>query len=188
MTIRSRATPFVLALLAALALAAVPPPPAGRAQAPQVPAVLEGAWRCAVSEDRARQIAIAAFEPTIAGFPSFIRGMVRERIQERLQPATGLEIELDGDRVRVTNIGRRRTVAETRLGGTTRVEGDDGEMRRVTQRLQGGWLEQVIEGESGTVHRLFSTEPDGRTLHADLTVQNERLGAPVRWRIDYRRR
>ena len=57
----------------------------------------------------------------------------------------------------------------------------------MTQRLRGGWLEQVFADDSGTVTRLLSVEPDGRTLHADLTVNHERLGEPVRWRLDYAR-
>ena len=171
-----------LAFLGPLCLAALV-----TAQAPSVPTTLAGSWRCTVSPDRARDIALAAFQPRIDALPSFVQGMVRDRIRERMRPPTRLEIALEGDRVRVTNIGARRVVVDTPLGGTTRVVGDDGESRRVTQRLRSGWLEQVFQGENGNVSRLLSTEPDGQTLHADLTVENERLGAPVRWRLDYTR-
>lgn len=157
------------------------------AQPAHVPAVLEGDWRSTVSQDRAREIVLAAFRPRLEGLPSFMRGMVEGRIRERTRPTTRIEIAIDGERVRVVDHRSRAVTVETALGGSTRVTGDDGETRRVTQRLRGGWLEQVFEGDSGTVHRLLSVEPDGRTLHADMTVDNERLGGPVRWRLDYRR-
>ena len=175
-------------MAAALSIAALVSVESGHAQTERVPGTLAGTWNATVSQDRARDIALAAFRPRIDALPSFVQGMVRSRIRERMQPATRIEITLDGNRVRVTNHGRRRIVVETPLGGTTRVRGDDGEPRRVTQRLRGGWLEQVFVGsDDGQVTRLLSTEADGRTLHADLTVTNERLGAPVRWRLDYTR-
>lgn len=158
------------------------------AQPARLPTTLEGSWRLTVSPARAHEIALAAFRPRIDALPSFVRGMVRERIHERMDPVRRMEIELDGDRVRVVSHGRREVVIETTtLPGTTHVVGSDGERRRVTQRVRGGWLEQVIDGENGEVRRLLSTEPDGQTLHVDVTVSNERLGAPVRWRLDFRR-
>lgn len=157
------------------------------AQAAQVPEVLEGDWRSTVSQSRAREIVLAAFRPRLQQIPSIMRGMVEGRIRERTRPTTRIEIALDGDRIRVVDHRSRPVVVETPLGGSTQVTGDDGETRRVTQRLNGGWLEQVFQGDNGTVTRLLSVEPDGRTMHADMTVDNERLGAPVRWRLDYRR-
>jgi len=159
----------------------------GTAQTASVPSILEGQWRSTVSQRRAREIVVAAFRPNLERIPSLMRGMVEERIRERTRPTTRIEISLEGDRVRVVDHRSRAVAVETPLGGSTRVTGDDGETRRVTQRLRGGWLEQVFEGENGTVHRLLSVEPDGQTLHADMTVENERLGDPVRWRLDYRR-
>lgn len=176
----------VLALVTGLCLLAGSVEPT-EAQTEGVPSTLAGTWRATVTEDRARDIAMAAFRPRIDALPSFVQGMVRSRIRDRMRPASRIEISLEGDRVRVTNHGQRRQVIETPLGGTTRVRGADGENRRVTQRLRGGWLEQVFQGEDGSVTRLLSTEADGQTLHTDITVSNERLGAPVRWRLDYTR-
>ena len=156
-------------------------------QAASVPSTLEGTWRCTLTPEQARATALAAFEPRFAAMPAFIRGMVASRVAERLRPTTRMEIAIEGDQVRVTSLEPGRVVVETRLGGSTRVRGSDGETRRVTQRIRGGWLEQVYQGENGVVRRLLSTEPDGRTLHMDFTVENERLGEPVRWRLDYRR-
>ncbi|MFK7991611.1 MAG: hypothetical protein AB8I08_36680 [Sandaracinaceae bacterium] len=157
------------------------------AQAPRLPETLDGEWRSSVAPDRAVDIAMAAFRPRLENIPSFIRGRVESRIAERMHPVERIEITTTGDRVRVVNHTDRVETVETRLGESTRMRGRDGEMRRVTQRVRGGWLEQVFQGDDGSVSRLLSTEPDGQTLHVDVTVRNERLGDPVRWRVDFRR-
>lgn len=158
-----------------------------QAQDGRVPSVLEGTWRRAIGAERARQVVAAAFEPRLARFPAMLRGIARDRITESLPMPDRVAVAL-GERVRVTYLYEdRRLRVDTALGGTTRVRDVDGETRRVSQRLQRGWLEQVFRGADGDVHRLLSTEPDGATMHLDYTVHNERLGEAVRWRVDYRR-
>lgn len=157
------------------------------AQPSQVPSVLEGTWRRQPSAARARHIVISAFEPRLEAFPEILRGIARDRIAESLPAADRIRVGLNGSRVRITYVRRQRVVAEAPLGGTSRMQGFDEEWSRVTLRLRGGWLEQVNVNDDGRVYRLLSVEPDGQTMHLDVTVQNERLGGDVRWRIDYHR-
>ncbi|MCB9597523.1 MAG: hypothetical protein H6719_32690 [Sandaracinaceae bacterium] len=157
------------------------------AQTPSVPSTLEGAWRRQPSATEARRTVIAAFEPRLEVFPEMLRGIARDRITESLPMADRIEIAVAAERVRVAYVTQRRVVIDTPLGGSARVRLEDGDERRAVQRLRGGWLEQVFTDDQGRVERLLSTEPDGSTLHLDYTVHNSRLGAPVRWRIDYRR-
>ena len=157
------------------------------AQSASVPSALAGTWRRTVSTQRARSIVLAAFQPRLANFPGFLQSIGRDRISESLPMPHRVQVAIEGERVHVTYVGESRVSIATPLGGSTRVRDADGETRRVTQRLRGGWLEQVYTGDDGSVHRLLSTEPDGSTMHLDFTAHNERLGEPVRWRIDYRR-
>lgn len=165
-----------------LAFAAAP----GESQSARVPEVLNGSWRCTVSPDAARSTAMRAFAPRLESIPALFRGWVQNRIESRIHPPGRIDIDLTGDRIRVTNYGERRIVVDTPLGGSTTIRNADGERLRVTQRLRDGWLEQTFQGENALIQRLLSTEPDGQTMHTDVTLTVERLGAPVRWRLDYR--
>ncbi len=158
------------------------------AQDARVPDTLAGTWTRSVPAARARAIVLSAFEPRLTRFPEIMRPIARDRIATGLPMADRIDVALDGRRVRVTFTGERRVVIETPLGGSGRVRLEDGDERRVTQRLRGGWLEQELTNDDGTIQRLLSTEGDGRTMHVDYTVHNEQLGAPVRWRVDYGRR
>lgn len=150
-----------------------------------LPSALSGTWRYPHEVSHGVGLAMAAFEPRIRALPGFVQESVRARISGRMRVARAIVIDLEGDRVRVTSRGEEETTIATRLGGTSRVRHADGDTRSVTQRLRGGGLEQHIEGDNGVTRRLFSTSPDGATMHVDMTVENERLGAPVRWRLDY---
>lgn len=155
---------------------------------PSIPSTLVGTWQRQVSAEEARRTVLAAFEPRIRTFPEIMWGIARERIAASLPMADRIEIATGPSRVRVTtHASARRVVVETPLGGSARVELEDGDERRATQRLRSGWLEQVFANDDGRIVRLLSTEPDGGTLHVDYTVHNTTLGAPVRWRMDYRR-
>lgn len=172
-----------LVVLALLALAG-----SAVAQTPSVPGTLAGAWRRRANATQARHAVISAFEPRLTRFPEMMRGIARDRIAESLPMAERLEVAVNGDRVRTTTqASGHRVVVDTPIGGSTRVRLEDGDERRVVQRLSGGWLEQVFTNDDGSIRRLLSTEPDGSTLHVDYTVHNTTLGDPVRWRIDYQR-
>ena len=169
---------LVLLCLVALALP-------GGAQDASIPDTLVGSWRRDPSAQRARSTVLGAFEPRLTRFPELLRPMARDRIAESLPMPDRIDVAVRSGNVRVTYSTARRVVVDSPLGSTTRVVLDDGEPRRVVQRLRGGWLEQIYTNDDGSFHRLLSTEADGSTLHLDYTVHNERLGGPIRWRIDY---
>ncbi len=171
-----------MVLLVAVAGTAIAQGPAS------IPSTLAGTWERHGSTTEARRTVLAAFEPRIRTFPEIMWGVARERISESLPTAERIEITTSAQRVRVvTHASGRRVVVDTALGGSTRVRLEDGDERRVVQRLRGGWLEQVFDNDDGSIQRLLSTEADGQTLHVDYTVHNTTLGAPVRWRMDYGR-
>jgi hypothetical protein len=159
------------AAAALLVIAASAPTPTVRAQAASsVPAVLAGAYRYPHDADHARRIVEAALEPRIATLPSLVQGMARDRIRARLRVARRIAVALDGARVRVTFEGQRTLAIESALGATTTVRNEEGQDVAVRQALRGGWLEQTFEGENGELRQLLSTE---------------RLGDPIRYRLDY---
>ena len=175
------------ALVLALILAAAASPGAGRAQSGVVPATLAGTWAYDGDQARALRPVDAAFAPRIATLPELLQGMARDRIRSDMQPPRRVLVSLTGSRVRVTLESERTRVIDGALGSAARTTGiADG--TRVTPRLEGGWLELLYQGEGSELHQLYSTEPDGSRMHVDFTVVSERLGAPVRYRLDYVRR
>jgi hypothetical protein len=176
------------AVLAALLVLAAMVPTFGAAQVAAVPAILGGSFvaRSSASEGRAR--VLAALEPQIALLPYFVQGLVRDRIEERLGIPRRITVAVPADPagdIRVTYEGERTVTIAAPVGGSTTVTSAEGRAVPVSHRLSAGWLEQLFQGEHGTLTVLLSTEPDGRTLHADGTMRGERLGAPVGVRLDY---
>lgn len=172
---------IALAVLASMA-AAHPRP--GAAQSGAVPAALAGAWAHDGDPARAVRTVDAAFAPRIAALPELIQGLARDRIRSDMPPPRRVLVTLEGARVRVTLESSRTTVVDGAMGSPARTTGvSDG--TRVTPRLQGGWLELLYQGEGSELHQLYSTEPDGSRMHLDYTVVSSRLGAPVRYRLEY---
>lgn len=165
-------------------------PTGGGAQTASVPAILGGSFVYDGSTGAGRARVLAALEPQIALLPYFVQDLVRDRIEERLGIPSRITVEVPGDpsgAVRVTYEGERTVTIAAPVGGSTTVTTADGREVPVSHRLNGGWLEQHFVGENGTLTVLLSTEPDGRTLHADGTMRGDRLGAAVPVRLDYLR-
>ncbi len=161
--------------------------PHGRAQTRGLPPILAGVYAYPHDAAHGRGVVMAAIEPQLAGLPSFMRDVIRSQMEGRITIPTRITIALPDPIVSVTYEGERTTVVATPIGGSTTVTNRDGEPIPVTQRIAGGWLEQTFTGPNGTLRVLLSTEPDGRTLHADGTMTSERIGQPVPVRLDYTR-
>jgi hypothetical protein len=157
------------------------------AQTQHIPRALAGHWHYSHDQQHGRNVVRSAIEPMIRQLPEMVQGMARDRLAERARVADRIEIVLEGERARVTYIGEHRMVVDSGLGETTTVRNAEGQDVRVTQRLQGAWLEQVFHGEHGEMRLLLSTERDRNTLHVDTTIAGERLATPIRWRLDYLR-
>ncbi|GAB4111038.1 MAG: hypothetical protein OHK0013_47010 [Sandaracinaceae bacterium] len=183
---RRQLPPVIASLLAGLVLAAfVLAPLGGRAQTATVPAVLAGSWVPEGGVGRGTQVLDAAFAPSIAALPEIMHGFARSRIRDDMPVARRIVISLDGPRVRVSlESDHPRTIIGP-LGARAATTGVSSGTT-VTQRLAGGWLELVYEGEGSELRQLFSTEPDGARMHLDSTVRNGQLaGGMVRFRIEY---
>ena len=178
------------AALPALAVVALVLVPIADAQTSAVPAILGGSFVYDDTAGSGRARVLAALEPQISLLPYFVQGLVRDRIEERLGVPSRITVVVPPDSsgaVRVTYEGDRTVTIAAPIGGSTTVTTVDGREVPVSHRLNSGWLEQHFVGENGTLTVLLSTEPDGRTLHADGTIRGDRFGAAVPVRLDYRR-
>jgi hypothetical protein len=161
--------------------------PFGRAQTCGLPPILAGVYAYPHDAAHGRGLVMAAIEPQLAGLPGFMRDVVRDQLESRVTIPQRITIALPDPIVSVTYEGERTNVVACPIGGSTTITNRDGESVPVTQRITGGWLEQTFTGPNGTLTVVLSTEPDGRTLHADGTMRSERLGQPVPVRLDYQR-
>jgi len=178
-----RASVVPACVLVVLALAPWAPPLA--AQTATVPAVLAGRWTYPHDVAHAQSIVLAATEPLLSGFPEIVRPLARDQVRSRVRIARSIEVALDGAAVRTVFRGDRNLTIATPLGVRSTITGSEGQPVEVSQSLRGGWLEQTFHGQEGGMRQLLSTEPDGRTLHLDISLESERLSAPIRFRLDY---
>jgi hypothetical protein len=178
----------VVLALSLLAIAARPHD--SRAQqdaAPRVPRTLAGTWVSATDSERAMRTVVAAFESTVRTLPELLRGFARDRVRSEMAPPNRVVVALNGERVRVTLESGRTSVIAGPLGAHATTSGiADGTV--VTPRLEGGWLELRYEGENSVLRQLYSTEPDGSSMHLDYTVSGERVPRTVRYRLEFVRR
>jgi hypothetical protein len=172
----------VLVLLAMLA----PHGDRASAQAQQIPSTLPGAWRYPHPDAHGLAIVRAAIEPAIQSLPSMFQGLARERLAQRTRMANRIEIGNANGSVQVASHGERDVSIDLPLGAPPRtIRAPEGHEVQAAHRLAGGWLEQTFSGPNGDLRILYSTEPDGRTMHVDTTISSERLSQPIRYRLDY---
>ena len=178
-----------LASLASLVLLVAVLAPQGdraSAQAQQIPATLPGAWRYPHPDAHGLAIVRAAIEPAIQSLPSMFQGLARERLAQRTRMANRIEIGNANGSIQVASHGERDVSIDLPLGAPPRtIRAPEGHEVQAAHRLAGGWLEQTFTGPNGDLRILYSTEPDGRTLHVDTTISSERLSQPIRYRLDY---
>lgn len=150
-----------------------------------VPPILAGRYR--YSRDAAHGAAIvrAAIAPAIESMPELLRGFARDRLEERTHIPMQVEVTLTGRNVRVVSTGERTLTVEGPLGQRTQFRRSDGHTGDVTQGLRSGWLEHDFQADQGAMRVLYSTEPDGATLHVDYTMTSQLLARPIRYRLDY---
>jgi hypothetical protein len=110
--------------------------------------------------------------------------IVRAQLEERARNVRRIEIAATGRNVRVTSLGERTFGVDTPLGVPRPRTPPEGGAVTTTQQITDDWLEQVLRGDDGDMHVLYATEPDGRTMHVDVTRTSERLSAPIRYRLD----
>lgn len=178
-------TSFLPAAALTLAACLAMPAASGAQTAVTVPSTLAGSWTHDGALDRGRHTVERAFARSVAALPSFLQSYALGRIRDDLEPPHTIDVSLAGPRIRVTLHGPVTKTIDGTLDAHASTSGvQDGTV--VTPQVASGWLDLLYEGESSTMHQLFSTEPDGSHLHLDYAIDNERLaGGTVRYRLEY---
>jgi hypothetical protein len=178
----SRASGALALAVSVIALSA----PRAPAQSGRVPPILAGTY--AYPHDPAHGSAhiVGAIEPYLVEIPGVIRGAIMDQMRQRIVVPHHIVVALPDPIVSVTYQSDREITVACPLGGSTTITRADGSTIPVRQQLSAGWLEQTFTGPNGTLRMLLSTEPDGRTLHADGALASDRYpGRSIPVRLDY---
>ncbi|MEQ9072877.1 MAG: hypothetical protein RLP09_03410 [Sandaracinaceae bacterium] len=150
----------------------------------QTTRTLSGSWRHASSSAEAAQRQ-RAIEASTEALPFFVRSRARERLAERTQPPSEIRLALDRGRIEMSASGR--TLSLEVGGPAIEVEGEGGRGRVQASRGPRGELIISMRGAGGRRTTTYWLSEDGRELVLDVEIAAERLPAPIRYRLTYRR-
>lgn len=160
---------------------------ATNAREPSVPEALVGTFVYTSSAEHAQAIAMRAAEPRIEALPFLAHGIARSRLRERLPLPNRITVSADGDRVHLIHTGNRALDIESALDRSFLYRNEEGEEVRAVQRIHHGRLEQILRGPDGTMRFVLSSQAPDAPVYLYVTVESERLDAPIRYRLEFRR-
>ncbi len=125
-----------------------------------------------------------AIEAATSKMGPLARRVARLRLGEETRPDARLRIEVDERTVGVVAQGLWRSPVD---GSVQVVRDEDGDRYRVSQRIEGRKLFQIIRDDSLVIRNVFALSEDGRSLDIRVSVQHERIPEPLAYRLTYRR-
>jgi hypothetical protein len=170
---------FVCAALLLASASAQPAAAEGRAR---VPSLWAGAFTYA-GDGQEREALERAIDRATAEMGPLARRIARSRLERELRPDPRLVVRIDGRVIGIGEQGNWRTV----LDGPARIFDADGDHYRVQYRSAGQGIIQVIEGDSVRILKAYALSADGAWMHVSVTFFHDRLPAPLRFDLSYRR-
>lgn len=147
-------------------------------------ATLSGTWRHRGGEAE-RERRHRAIDGATENMGLIMRGTARDRLRSATAPRPELTIQDQGNRVTITTGGR--TTALPTDGSVTRPSGDS-QGATIRAQRRDGRLVVTAQRDGGTRTTRYHLSEDGQQLTLFVRVVNERLSAPLRFRLTYRRR
>jgi hypothetical protein len=128
----------------------------------------------------------AAIEASIASLNPMIRNMGRTRLQEANPVPQRAVIGVDGDRVQILLDGAGH---EAGLDGTPiKGESPQGDKVKVSHRMRGAALVELIDGVGGDRNNEFRLNADGSRLTMTTKITSSQLPIPVEYRLTFKRK
>lgn len=130
----------------------------------------------------------AAIEEVVSEMNFFIRGIARRRLREPNLPSEEVTIAFDDGSIRIDRPGQPQVSAPANGRAITWRHPEDGDVFEVQHGIDGqGRLYQRFEGERSVSRNRFVLGEDGETLTIHTHIEANRLPAPLRFRMSYRR-
>jgi hypothetical protein len=143
-----------------------------------------GTYRYAGSREHGRAIVEKAIDEALSEQSIVFRALAKKRLAERRPLIESITIAAPPGLI-VISLDDLRAAAKP--GVPTTVKTGQGESSTVKLSFKDGRLEQVLEGEKGTLKNVFTLLDAGKTLQRDVTISGGRLPKPIRYRLLYKR-
>ncbi|WP_106392294.1 hypothetical protein [Enhygromyxa salina] len=128
----------------------------------------------------------AAIETSVAALSPMLRKLGRKRLQESNPVFASLSISVDGDSA---EIAFDNDSHEAKLDGTPiKAKSKDGEKVKVSHRMRGTKLTQLLDGVGGDRLNEFRLSDDGKRVTVKVKIISGHLPVPVEYRLTYKRK
>lgn len=128
----------------------------------------------------------AAIEAAMDAISPVLRNIGRKRLQETNPIPKQLNIKVEGGRTEIRFDGEGHSAS---LDGTpTRAVSPFGDKVKVSHRMRGGKLTELIDGDKGDRHNTFKLSGDGKQLTVDVKITSGHLPVPVEYRLTFKRK
>jgi hypothetical protein len=128
----------------------------------------------------------AAVEASVAALNPMVRNMGRTRLRDANPVPQRLTIDVDGDRVKILFDGQGHDVALD--GVPIKTESPEGDKVKVSHRLRGAQLAELIDGVGGDRTNDFKLNADGTRLTVSVKISSGQLPVPVEYRLTFKRK
>lgn len=129
-----------------------------------------------------------AIEDVVSQMNFLIRGIARRRLREPNLPSKEVSIALHEGLIRIDRPGQPRVSAPADGKAITWRHPEDGDVFEVQHGIDdGGVLYQRFEGERSVSRNRFVLSEDGESLTIHTVIRADRLPAPLRFEMRYRR-
>jgi hypothetical protein len=128
----------------------------------------------------------AAIELAVEAVSPVVRNLGRTRLREANVVPQKVTIAVDGDRVQILFDGSGH---EASLDGTAiKTQSPQGDKVKVSHKIRGSQLIEVIDGVGGDRNNAFKLNADGTRLTMDVKITSGQLPVPVEYRLTFKRK
>ena len=127
-----------------------------------------------------------AIELSVASLNALIRNMGRKRLQETNTIPKQLSIQLSGHDLEILFDGDGHSA---KLDGTPlKTKDKSGDKLKVSHRMRGAKLTELLDGTGGDRHNTFKLSDDGNHLTVKVKISSSQLPVPVEYSLRYKRK
>jgi hypothetical protein len=128
----------------------------------------------------------AAIETSVASLNSMIRNLGRKRLTEANPVPKQVSISFEGDKAVVALDGHSYAVSLD--GKPIKTKSREGDKVKVSHRMQGDKLVEIIDGSGGDRRNELKLSNDGKRLTLKVKISSGQLPVPVEYRLTFKRK
>ncbi len=139
-----------------------------------------------VGGQKERDALAAAIETSMEAVSPMVRNLGRKRLQESNPIPQKVLISLSGDSIQIALDSESHKAS---LGGAAvKSESAQGDKIKVSHRMRGSSLVQLIDGNGGDRTNSFKLNSDGTRLTMSVVISSSQLPVPVEYKLTFKRK